>query len=271
MSDLLVPFDFSKNAIKALDQAILISSVNHKKIEVLHITNESVSRQYPKNWKYNGDIKILKEKLESVVEERKELLGASAKTGLLVKEAATISGGIISRMLQGKLKLLVMGTHGSSGVYDKVFGTNTAVMVNHSIFPILVIPHNWKPVVIDHCVTVIKLNKLSSVSKRLKAWGKFFSSSVEAVQFTILKEAEGTYAKKEQIDGIPCRIILNPIETPLAQDVLNFTRKLRSSLVILFTKEKTFLEKLFLNNLTYKLSGSITIPLLAIPYEETGS
>ena len=101
--------------------------------------------------------------------------------------------------------------------------------------------------------------------------GKFFSSSIEAVQFTILKEAEGTYAKKEQIDGIPCRIILNPIETPLAQDVLNFTRKLRSSLVILFTKEKTFLEKLFLNNLTYKLSGSITIPLLAIPYEETGS
>ena len=53
MADILVPFDFSKNATIALDQALLISAANNKKLEVLHITNDVVSKEYPKSWKYS--------------------------------------------------------------------------------------------------------------------------------------------------------------------------------------------------------------------------
>jgi nucleotide-binding universal stress UspA family protein len=270
MADILIPFDFSKNAVKTLDQALLIASSSNRRIELVHITNELVSREYPKSWKYDGNLRSLKTRLSDLVEDRKSKIGknVSARTTVMIREAATISGGIISRMLQSKSRLLMMGTHGISGMYDKVFGSNTAVMVNHSLFPVLVIPHNWTPAGIDHCISVIKLDKLARVSKRIKSWTKFFNCDVEAVQFTISKEAEGAYAHKNHIDNIPCKLVLNPLETTLAEDVLVYTKSMKNSMILLFTREKTFLEKLFQPNLTYKLSGKIKIPLLALPYGE---
>ena len=270
MADILVPFDFSKNAMIALDQALLITSANKKKLEVLHITNDIAAKDYPRNWKYDGQsISIIENKLNELVEERKSKLELEAglKTSILVKEAATISGGVISRMLQSGSKLLVMGTHGSTGIYDKVFGSNTAVLVNHSLFPILVIPHTWKAVPIQQCMVLFKLQKLSAVAGSVKSWGKFFNSSVEAVHFTISREAEGEYANKTAISNIPCRLIVNPVETPLAEDILVFSKKLKNTILLLLTREKTFLEKLFQPNLTYNLSGKISIPLLTVPLE----
>lgn len=270
MADILIPFDFSKNAIHALDQAILISAFNGKKVEVLHITNEIVWKQYPRSWKYDGNsLKPLKEKLTSMVEERKKRLkqGTSATTSIVVKEAATISGGLISRMLQGKSKLMIMGTHGSTGVYDRIFGSNTAVMVNHSLFPVLVIPQNWKPARIENCKVLINLKQLSSVSTKVKSWARFFDCSPEAIHFTLSRQAEGIYADKRQIKGIPCRLIINPAETTLAEDVISYSKSLRKSMMMIFTKEKTFLEKLLVPSLSYKLSGRISIPLLALPFE----
>lgn len=270
MADILIPFDFSKNATIAMDQALLLAAAGKKKVEVLHITNDIVSKEYPASWKYDHhSTGIIKEKIEDLVAKRIEKLNlaASPRMAIKIKEAATISGGMIAHMLQSGSRLLVMGTHGSSGVYDKIFGSNTSVMVNHSLFPVLVIPHSWKPVTIENCIATIKLNKLASVSASVKKWGKFFNCPVEAIQFTILREAEGEYANKTKIDNIPCRLIINPAETTLAEDILTFSKSLKRTVLLLFTREKTFLEKLLKPNLTYRLSGNITIPLLAVPLE----
>ncbi|HEY0355311.1 MAG TPA: universal stress protein, partial [Flavisolibacter sp.] len=193
MADILVPFDFSKNATIALDQALLISAANNKKLEVLHITNDVVSKEYPKSWKYSeGEEGKIREKIGEIVAARagKFIPGTKPKFTIKIKQSATISGGLIANMLQSGSKLLVMGTHGSSGMYDQIFGSNTAVMVNHSLFPVLVIPHNWKPVSIEKCIAMFKLSKLNTVSRSIKSWGKFFNSPVEAIQFTISREAE---------------------------------------------------------------------------------
>jgi hypothetical protein len=38
-------------------------------------------------------------------------------------------------------------------------------------------------------------------------------------------------------------------------------------MLLLFTREKSFLEKLFRPTLAHKVSGAITIPLLSLPLE----
>ncbi|MGZ5285966.1 MAG: universal stress protein [Flavisolibacter sp.] len=268
MAAILIPFDFSKNATLALDQALLMGAANQKSIEVIHITNDGVKKKYPAAWKYDGrSFVLLEEKIREVIQKRREKLGAEGmnKISVLVKESATISGGLIARMMQSKAKLLVMGTHGSSGLYDKVFGSNTAVMVNHSIFPVMVIPHNWKPVLINQCKVAVQLKRVSSLAPVIKGWGKFFNCPVEAIEFTITRESVGKLAEMSMINKVPVRVMLNPIETTLAEDILNYTGKMKDTVLLLFTREKTFLEKLLQPNLTYKLSGNIKIPLLAVP------
>ena len=268
MAAILIPFDFSKNAILALDQALLIGAAGQRSIEVIHITNDGVKKQYPASWKYEGGSTLpLEEKIREVIGKRREKLGVAgnSRIGVLVKESATISGGLIARMLQSKAKLLVMGTHGSTGLYDKVFGSNTAVMVNHSIFPVMVIPHDWKPATIRQCKAAVQLKRVSTLAPVIKSWGKFFNCPVEAVEFTISKESLGKIADAEKISNVPVKVLVNSIETPLAEDILNYTAKMKDTVLMLFTREKTFLEKLLQPNLTYKLSGNIKIPLLAVP------
>lgn len=160
-----------------------------------------------------------------------------------------------------------MGTHGSTGMYDKLFGSNTAVMVNHSLFPVLTIPHSWKPVKLENCIAALKLNKLAALSDSIKWWGEFLNCPVEAIQFTISAEAEGEFAKKNEINGVPCSLVVNPIETPMSEDMMNYAAGLKNSVLMLFTREKTFLEKLLRPGVSYQLSGRSTIPLLAVPLE----
>ncbi len=268
MAAILIPFDFSKNATLALDQALLLGASNQKSIEVIHITNDGVKKQYPASWKYDGRSSVLlEEKIRELIQKRREKMGVagSNRISVLVKESATISGGLIARMIQSKAKLLVMGTHGSTGLYDKVFGSNTAVMVNHSIFPVLVIPHDWKPVTINQCKAAVQLKRVSDLAAVIKSWGKFFNCPVEAVEFTISRESVGKLADVKAIRNVPVKLMLNPIETTLAEDILNYTGKMKDAVLLLFTREKTFLEKLLQPNLTYKLSGNIKIPLLALP------
>jgi nucleotide-binding universal stress UspA family protein len=270
MAGILVPFDFSSNAISALDQAIMIALKNKHTIEVMHITNKSVCNDYPKSWNCDEtSITALQQKLETIIDERVEKWShkTAIKITAFVKEAAMINGGIISRVLQSKSKLVVMGTHGSSGLYDKVFGSNTSILVNHAIFPVLTIPPHWQPNDVQHCVAAIKLEKVAATSAIIKKWARFFKSDVEAVQFTVVPEAAGVFAEKELINEIPVRLIKNDIETGLSNDILTFSSNLKNTILILFTREKTFLEKLLKPNLSYKISGAAVIPILSLPFE----
>jgi hypothetical protein len=170
-------------------------------------------------------------------------------------------------MLHSQAQLLVMGTHGTTGLVDKVFGSNTAAMVNHALFPVLTVPPAWKPDVIEHCIAALKLSKLQYSSETLLKWSEFFNCSIEAVQFSIVPESEGAIANEKNIGGVPCRMVKNDIETPLAEDLLQYTQHLKNTMLLLFTREKTFLEKLFRPTLAHKVSGAITIPLLSLPLE----
>ncbi|MGZ8545091.1 MAG: hypothetical protein ACXWV0_07325, partial [Flavisolibacter sp.] len=127
------------------------------------------------------------------------------------------------------------------------------------------IPHNWKPVLINQCKAAVQLKRVSSLAPVIKGWGKFFNCPVEAIEFTITRESVGKLAEMSMINKVPVRVMLNPIETTLAEDILNYTGKMKDTVLLLFTREKTFLEKLLQPNLTYKLSGNIKIPLLAVP------
>jgi nucleotide-binding universal stress UspA family protein len=271
MAEIIVPYDFSENAQIALDQALMIATKNSKSLEVLHITNKAICRDYPHSWDCNEkSTEKLQKKLEVIVEDRKEalLLATKVTTSVSIKEDALISAGITTHMLQSDAKLLVMGTHGSTGLYDKLFGSNTAVMANHALFPVLMVPPHWKPISIEHCIAAIKLSKLQARAKIIMEWSRFFECSVEAVQFSILPESEADYATKTSIGEVPCRMIKNDIETPLVDDLLQFARPLQKTVLLLFTHNKTFFEKLFTPNLTYKLSGTLTIPLLSLPIED---
>jgi nucleotide-binding universal stress UspA family protein len=270
MAQLLVPFDFSENAQLALDQALWIAHKGNVSVEVLHITNKAVSREYPSSWNCDeNSIETLRQKTEAVIEERLRALNLNVQSQVLatVKEDALVTGGITSHMMLGEVKLLVMGTHGRTGVYDSIFGSNTSVMVNHAVFPVLTVPHGWKPVAIEHCIAAIKLSKLNANAKTIAGWGQFLNCTVEAVQFSIIPEAEKELAAQSSIAGIPCRMIKDAIETTLAEDLLQFTAPLQNTILLLFTRDKTFLGKIFSPNLSYKLSGSITIPMLSQPID----
>src|SRR5690606_16095488 len=106
---ILVPFDFSENAIGALDQALVVAQLAGATVEVLHITNQSVVKEYPKEWQYDKvDIHQLEERVKTQVSERVEAHRGTENVSvkISVKESVFISGGVISQMLHTKADLL---------------------------------------------------------------------------------------------------------------------------------------------------------------------
>ncbi len=134
MSKILVPTDFSPAAENAFELACQISSVGNQKIELLHIKGGSTD-------------KLLKEKNKSFdqLEEYLDELCKSAMDQHAVKANFRIEEGNILTAIptvasEPEIVLVVMGTHGTRGIRQKLFGADALKIAERSPAPVLTVP-----------------------------------------------------------------------------------------------------------------------------------
>lgn len=266
MSSILVPFDFSENAIRALQQAFFLADTTGSTVEVLHITNVNVAREYPKSWgTENIDEAQLRAQLEAVVKEHKGNSGAGIT--ITIKESTLVSGGIISYLLDTKPTLAVMGTHGWSGLADKLLGSNTSSLITHAIFPILAVPPHWVPAPLTKGIANVELKNLSSLLPALEQWAAFLHTPVEVIEFSAVPEVEEDSA----VTPAPgSNVVISGVvrlmdDLTLAENIAQYTSAQEGAYAIMFVHERKWFEKIFSGSISEKVSGIIEAPLLALP------
>jgi nucleotide-binding universal stress UspA family protein len=148
MKYILVPTDYSKGADNALVMAAEIARRTESVIGVLHAWHIPVSLAGRTTEFLQEDLEREKEAEMTAYEARMKVLLAAGGQPLPQMEFLGVEGFAVDKILEAaadkKADLIVMGTHGASGIEEVFLGTNTADVVRKAACPVLAVPSGFR-------------------------------------------------------------------------------------------------------------------------------
>ena len=277
MQKVLVPTDFSTNALKAITYDSKIAQKSGTHIYLLHViepTINLVSMQADSS-------------SEEVVKERSELLVISQKTltGIFpdVKVIKHLSGGapiasILNYAEKEEIDLIVMGTTGASGLKEFFMGSIAAGVIGKTKIPVLTVPVSYEmeePDAILFATNQFEKNK--NILDKIVAISKLFFAAIHIVVFKNIDDDEvvdyiyneeqlNDYLRflKETFPGVGFKgEVLEGKDFEIAID--RYSNKNEVDVIAMVTYPKSFFEKVLRKSVTKKMAFHSTIPILAIP------
>lgn len=280
MKKILVPTDFSPNADKALDFAVQIAKKAKARIILVHVCDLL-------DLSVKNDLWLKKEHNKKIVTAAREKF-AAYKESIINKESMVIQtilyDGLITDTLIDAVTLygpdmIVMGTLGSSGAPERIFGSKTAALIGKVNVPVLAVPllSEWagpenillalnnfnegRPVIISAATELAELfNCRLTVVK--------FSETADASpeKDEAIAKAGNSYARKLQSFSVNMKPVFAHIKGHKFEKTLEkYISKNNIDMMVMITHKRGFLKNLFHRSMTKKMSYHLNIPLLAIP------
>jgi universal stress protein A len=139
---ILVPTDFSDPSNEALATAIALARGSGATLDLVHVAVEAAYPLPPPVDVASLPLdmgRVLDRSTEGLAVEEKRVreAGIACETTTLVGRADT---EIVQRARDTHADLIVMGTHGRSGLAHALFGSNVHRVLQHSPCPVLIIP-----------------------------------------------------------------------------------------------------------------------------------
>jgi nucleotide-binding universal stress UspA family protein len=275
---IVVPSDFSKNASSALRYAIQLAKKLKSQLIVFHCSHMSAyalsaaSTEEQMRQLIREDELDKLEKLKQQVKKAYQQLGINkmpVSTKCMVEFNPMVVENTIEIAEKFNAGLIVMGTHGATGIKKFFFGSNTSIMISKSGIPVLAIPENYKFAGLD---TICFASDLENVSEELKRVSPFVEALKAKLNILYLdygldsgnskrKNAEAVI-KKVSYKKIELVIQKATIETSLVDQVKKYLNKTKPDWLVMFTRERSLWDRLFLGSKTEDMSAALQVPLL---------
>ncbi len=136
--------DFSENADYAFDFAYGIAKRDKSLLYILHVIPYNSNQAYAESFITTEDLKKIQKAVEEdIANNYKERYAKKMEKGV-VYEFVTKSGRedeeILTFAKQQHVDIIVMGTHGKTGIEHVFFGSVAEKVLRHSPFPVFIIP-----------------------------------------------------------------------------------------------------------------------------------
>ncbi len=269
MKTILVPVDFSTNSKKALQFADQLAKT--MKANVLLMTVYT-----PIAGKYNLMHGVIEEEAMRAKKEANTMLKkwvtlyTSSLTTTIVQEGDTVSG-ILEVAKKKKANMIVMGTHGSSKLSNVVFGSNTAKIISKSEIPVLTIPLTYR---LKHIEKLVYSSDFTNLKHELNAIIPFSQAMQIPIEVLFMdygldktKNVEKMMDEVKKSTGFINLMFKHKkavLEDSLANQIKAYTKKNNKVILVMFSQERSFFEKIFISSKTEELSYDIKVPLLSI-------
>ncbi|MHC5200924.1 universal stress protein [Myroides sp. LJL119] len=253
MKKILVPTDFSDQALNAIKAAIILAKKTQAEIILLHILDLpqqgsdliNVGSKVP-------EVLFFKNSAENKLKELAQdpmFEGITINTSLILEKTSL---GVIKAAQTNNCDLIVIGSHGTSGVKDYFVGSNTERVVRHSPIPVLVI----KGKTIDFNIThFIFASDFSDGMKKPFLQALKFSKIIDAT-FTLLmvntpNNFKPTYVAEEILEDFLTDISQDDYNLEIYNDlniesgIANFAKKVDADLIGIATHGRTGISHFF--------------------------
>lgn len=269
MKTILVPTDFSNNANNALKYANDFAKAINNKIVLLHSYLPLVGKYNMISGMVAEDIAIQKKSSEKKLEKVSSKY-VKVPSSHLVKIGDPIDE-IIDAAQKSKSQLIIMGTHGASGLKRILFGSNTSDVISKSNIPVLAIPQRYRFKKINTIVYATDLNNTINELKHIIPIAKQLNATIEVLNLNysynkneIKKQVVEKKIKTLSYKKIKLIEQKATIEQTMIEQIKKYLRKTKPQLLVMFPEDKAWFDKLFISSKTEELANQIKLPLLSI-------
>jgi nucleotide-binding universal stress UspA family protein len=149
LSNILVPLDGSPTSMEAADYAIMLSTLHHAQIVLLHVLNVAEYYSSLQFFEVKQPIEskdIIEEAkkeaniwFNSVKKEMDEELGTQTKIETYITISQSTVKSILDFAKEKNVDLIVVGTRGHSGIKKLLLGSIASGIVTYSSCPVIVV------------------------------------------------------------------------------------------------------------------------------------
>jgi nucleotide-binding universal stress UspA family protein len=274
MKTILVATDFSAEANNAMAYAAALAKLFKARIllfnayPVVMLATE-VPIEYPDDnaakehalYRLNRKAKQLSKEFSIQVQVDAEPAGEEA-------------GSIVNAITRNKADLVVMGSRGATTFGERVFGSTTSYVINHSPVPIIIVPKSfkYKPVV----KMIVACENIDAFTQPIVHALQFLPEAFSArlVLFWLLDIDDYTGSRKA-IKDIAQQVAAGP-EVPqvtaelaginIENGIDEFAVQEGAGLIVMLPQKHDFFSRLFRGSVTKKLAVHTHVPLLILPH-----
>lgn len=283
MKKLLVPTDFSPNALRAVGYAVEIAKRNRAAIHLVHASDELLDNVFP------SQATVTEEYNSTIITEAHESLSLLQKSieeteGVLVNTEVykgPIKESIRFAASEHDVDMVIMGTMGKSGLKEQIVGSKTAAVIGQCNKPVLAIPLEYEWSIPAKILLAIRdysearhllepvlelagifnadlqLALFTDVDKTTAFGYKQDEDALELVEMKIKKEHPELHARAVHLSGSDFLETLN-----------DYIHENGIDMVCMLTHPRNAIQNLFHRSLTKKMAYQSKVPLLAIPVNE---
>lgn len=286
IATIVIPSDFSKNASSALRYAIQLGKKLKSQLIVFHCSHMSAyalsaaSSEEQMHQLIREDELDKLEKLKQQVSKAYQQSGINkvpASTKCLVEFNPMVVENTIEIAEKYNAELIVMGTHGATGIKKFFFGSNTSIMISKSEIPVLAVPENFKFTGLDTVCFASDLENISAELRRVLPFVESLKAKLNVLYLDYGLDSGQTKRKNAEavIKKIPYKKIelitqKATIETSLVDQVKKYLNKNKPDWLVMFTRERSLWDRLFLGSKTEDMSAALQVPLLTFKKNSYG-
>lgn len=278
--NILVPLDFSENSLIALDHAVYLSRHLKSNITLLHIheTQNLSSTLRKLMFAHPSDEVILdksvEEKLNEIAHSLQSKIGISVKTH---NAKGRISTQIVKCAKDLGADLIVMGTHGASGMENFLAGSNTFNVVAGAHCPVIsVLAHSGSKGIKDIVLPLDNSRETRQKVDEAIVFARFFNSTIHIVGVTISDDERDQFHVNKVCDqveryikeeSVPCTRTFR-FGANITNLTLDYAKEIDADLIVIMTEQEVNPTGFFMGPYAQQMINQSGIPVLSIRPKE---
>jgi nucleotide-binding universal stress UspA family protein len=276
MKKILVPVDFSKTSLIAVEVAFDIAKKDGAELILLNVVEEATADSYRISGEWqseNWEDKIFtyrllekaKKQLEKLVQEPR--FSAVKITGEL--RLGNPFHGMNAIVSEHKVDLIVMGTKGHTKLEEMIIGTNTEKVVRHAHCPVLTVHKKPSSNDFKNIVYASALSKEEEVFSRIvKRTQQLYNSTIHLVRINTpadfqrdreVKNYMEKFAKKLQLRNYTINVYN---DTSPEEGIINFAESIDADMIAMATHGRTGLAHMMAGSVAENVVGHSGRPVL---------
>jgi len=268
----LIPTDFSKSARVAFDYAYqLYKEFDNPEFVLLN------SFEMPAAGSAGGVMMNLEEAMskESINDLKLEVQALQAKYKNInitsVSRYGTLENSVARTGNEYGIDVVVMGTHGASGLKRALMGSNTEKVIENVHVPVISVPRYWefRPIKTIVYATDLKRIENTDAINNICKMAKYFDTTLHIVY---VAEDASAIDLENEVSKLPLNECLKKMKKDfkviesdnIADGIDEYVREIDADLVVLIPKAASFWQKIFKRSVTGQMAFQSKVPMLSI-------
>lgn len=277
---ILVPVDFSKTGHKSFHHVKWLASKFYSEVTLIHIREvlPTVS-VFPSLYVPQEDInnEYRKLALEKLEEMRAELIEGGVSVVNIQYSEGAVAACINDYATEEKMDIVVMGTHGSSGLTEFFIGSNAFKVVNMIDLPVLTV--NDKGAFAPYKNIIVPLD--DSKFSRAKFPYVAELAAILGAEVVILYPIVDDEFRKTTIDKHFQQVsdfleskgvehISKPVEGNFGHEIVKFAEYSNADLIVIMSETELTISKMLLGSQAQEIVNHSIVPVITLHPEDKG-